>query len=237
MASSAASFTLQTAPNSYNRHQNGGQNAAPSADVQRTPGHRYTLAQRVQCLTLWAEGYSGRDIQMKCGVTVSGQQYIKRKAKNRGFDPTQNPRILDEYVTDGIRSGRPKHISEQIEDEMIENIEKDRAGREKSAEYLAYESGISHSSALRILRKKDLHSVKPTRKPGLNPQQRAARLAFALEHQHWTLEDWKCVIWSDETSVILGQRRGAVRLWRRPQEAYESTVIRHRWKGFSEFMF
>jgi hypothetical protein len=51
------------------------------------------------------------------------------------------------------------------------------------------------------------------------------------------LEDWKRVIWSDETSVVLGQRRGTVRVWRNQNEAYDRTVIRNRWKGFSEFMF
>jgi len=34
------------------------------------------------------------------------------------------------------------------------------------------------------------------------------------DHQDWSLEDWKKVVWSDETSVILGHRRGGVRVWR-----------------------
>jgi hypothetical protein len=39
-----------------------------------------------------------------------------------------------------------------------------------------------------------------------------ARLAFAIDHAHWTLDDWKNVIWSDETSVVLGHRRGSYRV-------------------------
>ena len=34
------------------------------------------------------------------------------------------------------------------------------------------------------------------------------RLQFALRHKDWTIEDWKNVIWTDETSVVLGQRQG-----------------------------
>lgn len=64
-----------------------------------------------------------------------------------------------------------------------------------------------------------------------------ARYQFALAHQHWTLEDWKNVIFSDETSVLLGQRRGRIRVWRDAKERYHPDVIRGRWKGFSEFMF
>jgi hypothetical protein len=64
-----------------------------------------------------------------------------------------------------------------------------------------------------------------------------ARLQFALRYQYWTLEDWKNVIWSDETSVLLGHRRGSYKVWRRPWEITVRSCIRERWKGFSEFMF
>jgi hypothetical protein len=37
--------------------------------------------------------------------------------------------------------------------------------------------------------------------------------------------------------VILGYRRGVIRVWRARGEAYKETVIRRRWKGFTEFMF
>jgi transposase len=200
-------------------------------------GHRYTIIQRVQCLKLLAEGFSGRDIEKKTGVKSSAQSHIRKRAYDRGFCPEQDPRILDYYVQDGKHTGRPKEITLTTEQRLLESVKLDRSGREKSSEVLAYECGISRSSALRILHKYGLSNVKPTRKPGLNAVQRAARLAFCLDHADWSLEDWKRVIWSDETSVILGQRRGAIRLWRESGEAYEHTCIRRRWKGYSEFMF
>jgi hypothetical protein len=39
-------------------------------------------------------------------------------------------------------------------------------------------------------------NVKPTTKPGLTMAMQMIRLEWALAHQHWTLEDWKNVIWS-----------------------------------------
>ena len=207
----------------------------PQSVVDR--GHRYGIAQRVQCLTLQVEGFLWKDIEAKTDVKQSAQSAIKKRAFQRGFRPEQDPRILEHYVEDGARSGRPKEITSEIEQRLLDSNSADRSGREKSSEVLAYVCGISRSSALRILHKHSLSSVKPNRKAGLNLHQRAARLAFCLAHQSWTLEDWKRVIWSDETSVILGQRRGTVRLWRRSGEAYEKTCIRQRWKGFSEFMF
>ena len=82
-----------------------------------------------------------------------------------------------------------------------------------------------------------MKKVKPTRKPGLTPAMKAKRLAFCLEHKDWTLDDWKKVVWTDETSVVFGQRRGGERVWRTTQEVAEKTCIRNRWKGYSEFMF
>ena len=83
----------------------------------------------------------------------------------------------------------------------------------------------------RILHKNNLSIVKSTRKPGLSKAQRRARLNWCLDHANWTIKDLREVIWSDETSVIL------VHVWCILDEAYESTVVRPRWKGFSSFMW
>jgi hypothetical protein len=200
-------------------------------------GNRYTLVQRIQCLTLLAAGFSAAYIERTTGVKERAQRYIRNKAFERGFRPEEDPRILESYVIDGERSGRPKEIGEDIEEALLTSVRNNRSGREKSSEVLAFEQGISYQSALRLLRKYGLRSVKPTTKPGLTEAMKKVRLKWCLDHQHWTLEDWKNVIWSDETSVILGHRRGAIRVWRAPDEAYAESVIRRRWKGFNEFMF
>ena len=49
--------------------------------------------------------------------------------------------------------------------------------------------------------------------------------------------DWKKAIWSDETSVIYGLRRGGERAWRTVYEKNVDTRRRNGWKVFSEFMF
>ena len=66
---------------------------------------------------------------------------------------------------------------------------------------------------------------------------RLARYNWAKKHEHQILEDWKKVIWTDEISVILGHRRGAVRIWRKIEERFDNTVIRRRQKDSSEFIF
>jgi hypothetical protein len=39
------------------------------------------------------------------------------------------------------------------------------------------------------------------KKPWLRPEQKEARLKFARDHIHWTEEDWKRVVWSDEIGM------------------------------------
>lgn len=102
---------------------------------------------------------------------------------------------------------------------------------------LAFEVNISASSAYRILKKAGFNNVKPTYKPGLSDKAKQKRLAFCLKYEHWMEEDWKNVIFSDETSVVLGQQRGKLRLWRRTGEANDKTVVQRCYKNAKEFMF
>jgi len=39
--------------------------------------------------------------------------------------------------------------------------------------------------------------------PFLNPAQRLKRLQWAKEHVSWTSEQWKKVLWSDETQISI----------------------------------
>jgi hypothetical protein len=71
----------------------------------------------------------------------------------------------------------------------------------------------------------------------LTKKMRQERLNWCLAYKDWTLEDWKNVIWLDETSVVLNYRCGSFRVWRKADEAFTKLVVRERWKGYTEFMF
>ena len=147
-------------------------------------GVRYSMAQKIQALTLLAEGFSTAAVQQKTGIPPRTANRIRATAEKRGFRPAEDPRILEVYVEDRKRLGRPMAITEAVEQKLLANIREDNAGREKSSEVLAYEVGISRTSALRILKKHGLTNVKPTRKPGLTARMKADRLRFCLNHAH-----------------------------------------------------
>jgi len=85
-------------------------------------GNRYSLAQRIQCLTLIVEGFSPADIEKKINVKPYTQQYLKKKAYERGFQSEVDPCILKHYIIDKARSGRPKEILDSVEEELLINI-------------------------------------------------------------------------------------------------------------------
>ena len=192
-------------------------------------------ATRAQVLTLAMISKLKYDkISAITGVTKGAISNIVKKAMERG---SEGGAIVDEYVADKPQPGRPKTVNPEIEEKILDSVRKDRTGREKPTEYLAFEAGISRSPCHRVLKRHGFNKVKPTMKPGLSDKAKQKRLEFCPRHKHWTLEDSKNVIWSDETSVVLGHRRGGQRLWRTPSEATEPTCIRRRWKGTQEFIF
>ena len=70
-----------------------------------------------------------------------------------------------------------------------------------------------------MLKREGLKSAVKRKRPFLSNAHKRARLEFALEHQHWTLDDWARVIWSDETKINRLGSDGRLWVWKRPGSA------------------
>ena len=46
-----------------------------------------------------------------------------------------------------------------------------------------------------------MKAVVRKKRPFLSEKHRKQRMDFALAHQDWTVENWKKVVWSDETKI------------------------------------
>ena len=118
------------------------------------------------------------------------------------------------FFVDAPHSGQPKRITEESSVKVLEEVNKNWGGREMTTNELGFKGGISGMSALWVLHAHKLGKFKSIWKPGLTTEIKAARYEFALKHEDWTLEDWKNVILTDKTSIILGYCCGTVRVWR-----------------------
>ena len=102
------------------------------------------------------------------------------------------------------KGGRPTILSERDKPFCVRKVTRDRIDDAvKVTKALENELGLQCSPATvrRALKEKDLSSIEKPKKTLLSAKNIKARLEWCREHKDWTLDDWKRVIWSDETKI------------------------------------
>lgn len=126
------------------------------------------------------------------------------------------------------RSGRPRKTNQRI-DNKIYAISK--ADRFKSASTIRAEinedldSKISRQTVSRRLIEKGMIGRVAVKKPLLRSANKKKRLEFAKSHVDWTIDQWKSVLWTDESKFELfgSHRRQFVR--RKVNERFKKECI------------
>ncbi len=84
---------------------------------------------------------------------------------------------------------------------------------------------ISERTTRRTLKQMGYSSRRPHRVPLLSDKNRKQRLQFTQDHQNWTIEDWKNVVWSDESRFLLRHSDGRVRIWCKEHESMDPSCL------------
>jgi len=84
---------------------------------------------------------------------------------------------------------------------------------------------ISEYITRQTLKQMGYSSRRPHRVPLLSAMNRTQRLQFTQDHQNWTIEDWKNVVWSDEFRFLLQHSDGRVRIWRKEHESMDPSCL------------
>jgi transposase len=77
----------------------------------------------------------------------------------------------------------------------------------------------------RHLKVAGMKAVVKKKRPFLSKKHRKARMDFALAHQHWTVEDWKKVVWSDETKINRLGSDGRKWVWKKAGEGLSDRLV------------
>jgi transposase len=80
--------------------------------------HSITL--RAQALTFLGIGYTYAKTSEITGIPAGTLKDLKKRARDRGWDPAVDPRMRDEYVADAKRSGRPSKSSDETNQQLTE---------------------------------------------------------------------------------------------------------------------
>jgi hypothetical protein len=93
---------------------------------------------------------------------------------------------------------------------------------------------VSASIVRGILHDVGFYSNIAQKEPFLSDTYKARRLEFAKKHRKWTIENWKKVIWTDESTFEVGKFSRQILVWQKSDERYKlgrtSIMI---WGGFT----
>ena len=140
-------------------------------------------------VSLLKQGKSIREVSLISGIPKSTVHEIK---------------IAENTPSSLESAGRKAILSPQTKRYCVRLM---TSGSSKSikevAKGLKHELGIdtSRNTIARALRSYGLESYEKQEKPKLSTKNVSDQLSFAKAHKDWTIEDWKSIIWSDETKI------------------------------------
>ena len=165
---------------------------------------KISLENRHKVIFLNEEGKSQSEISRKLGISRCGIQQILKKHKETG------------KVSDKPRSGRPSKLSKTDTKYLkLSSLRDRRKSSRELSQNLAETSGVQvHASTVRrALIKEGLNGRVARAKPLLRKVNKTKRLKYARSHRNWTSEQWKNVLWTDESKfeIFSSKRRQYVR--------------------------
>ena len=89
---------------------------------------------------------------------------------------------------------------------------------------------LNPQTVRRGLKQVGMKSVVKTNKPFLSKRHRKERMDFAIAHKDWTVEDWKRVIWSDESKINRFGSDGRKWAWKKPGESLSDRLVEGKLK-------
>lgn len=154
-------------------------------------------------------GRSLRDISSELNYPKSTVAYVIQKWKVSG-DCRNVPRV-----------GRPTKLGDRDRRVLSREIRKNRT--QPMAHILQeFQQASGSVVSMNTIRKEahllGFHGRAAAHKPLITKSNRAARLMWCKAHRKWTVDQWKRVLWSDESRFTLYRSDGRVWVWRLPGE-------------------
>jgi transposase len=153
---------------------------------------RISAVKRAQVIALRNNGLSIRKIGAQLKMNTFTVQSIFKKWNSM------------HTIEDLPKKGRPKKLNDRTKRLLCRMMLK---GEVSSATELAqiartqYDTNISPQFVRNILHEYNIMVRRTIRKPKLTPEHKRIRLKFARAHRNWTVNDWKKVIFSDESII------------------------------------
>lgn len=167
-----------------------------------------------RAIFLLEKGLSTRQVANKLNISQSTAQKLRKNCKNK-------PIIS--------KGGRRSSIDGRLRRVCIKKMSSGKVDTASNLNTILKEDfgvHVSNSTIRRALRQAGLKAKEKVAKPMLSATNIRKRLAFAKAHKHWTVEDWKRVIFSDETKINRFQSDGRSWTWFRDGESLQARHVK-----------
>lgn len=175
-----------------------------------------TTEERTLIVDMRQKGIKCKDIAELLKMPRSTVSTVLTKWKMSGCCQTKKP------------GPRPLKLSARAQRDLVRLVNQDRR---QTLAMLADSFQVHRNTVRTYVLRLGFGNRIARKKPYLTIDQRAKRLAFAKKYRHWTEQDWKNVIWTDESSFELEKTSRQIRVWRKTHEAYASHCLAPTFKS------
>jgi len=172
-----------------------------------------TPAQCTCILSLLDKGESGHKISSTTGIPISSISRLHSKHRS---------------TLSKSKGGRPSKLSPSNIQYAIRLVTTQKAENAvqvtKTLGDITNQS-ISSKTVRRVLKSAGMRAVVKKKRPLLSKRHRKGRMDFALAHKDWTVDDWKRVIWSDETKINRLGSDGRKWVWKKAGEGLSDRLV------------
>lgn len=165
-----------------------------------------------QIIGMSNSGKSARQIGRELGISDTTASRVIRRFKETGSNENRP------------RSGRPSILTERDKNHLT-RITKSNQFTPLRQIVNQLPLNVSIDTARKALKERGLNQYDAAKKPFLKPEHVKKRKDWCKTIGSWPDEEWKKVIWTDESTIELGLSSRKVKVWRNEGERYKANCL------------
>jgi transposase len=172
-------------------------------------------ATKANIISLLKNEHSIREISKRTGVSNATVCRIRKKCTKE--------------LVHKLSPGRPRVLSLHQERNLVRMVSSGKwSNAEKANYFLKVDYGVDLTTKCirNSLKRNGLHSYVKQKKPFLSKIHRMKRLKFARRYKTWTAEDWKKIIWTDESKFNVFGSKGRQYYWKRQDGKFRDSHVK-----------